>query len=409
MSQRHPDLFAPPDAVQSVSELVGALRTVVEDGFEDVRVEGELSNFRTYRSGHCYFTLKDENAQLRGVLFQGYAKYLFFTPQDGMLVRVHGSISLYEKRGDVQIIARSMRPAGEGALLKAFEELKARLSEEGLFDPQRKRPLPPFPETLGIITSGDGAALHDILSVLSRRFPQVRVLVCPVRVQGAGAAEEIAQALEAFGSLDVGDALRPDVLIVGRGGGSVEDLWAFNEEVVARALADCPIPTISAVGHETDVAITDYVADVRAATPSMAAEVAVPDRRDVEALVRGYHAALNDDLMQRIQTSRQHIRALTGSRRFSRPIDRLQRTAQHLDELTERLHRAARVQLRTAKNRVEALHARLALLDPARPLAIGYVRVERDGHLVRRAADLQTGETVTLRYQDGVRTVRVEK
>ncbi|HMB89444.1 MAG TPA: exodeoxyribonuclease VII large subunit, partial [Rhodothermales bacterium] len=262
--------------ILSVSDLTRGLREVVETQFDNVWVEGELSNFRQYRSGHCYFTLKDDDAQLRCVMWKHFTQYVFFDPQDGMLVRLHGHASVYETRGELQLVTRSMQLAGEGALQKAFEELKQRLEAEGLFAPGHKQSLPPYPESIGIITSGDGAALHDILSVLSRRFPQVRVLVCPVHVQGMGAAEEIAEAITTFNSLPPGDDFRPDVLIVGRGGGSAEDLWAFNEEVVARAMYDAEIPTISAVGHETDYSISDYVADVRAATPSMAAELVVP-------------------------------------------------------------------------------------------------------------------------------------
>ncbi|NBC18083.1 MAG: exodeoxyribonuclease VII large subunit [Bacteroidetes bacterium] len=405
-----PSLFddaSAPD-VYTVSQLTGALREAVEDGFEDVTVEGELSDFRTYRSGHCYFTVKDEDAQLRGVMWKGYTKYLFFDPEDGMLVRIHGYISLYERRGDVQIIARSMKMAGEGALQKAFEELKRTLEAEGLFDAAHKQRIPSFPETLGIITSTDGAALHDMLSVLRRRFPQVQVYVCGVRVQGMGAAGEIAEALQAFNALPEDDPMRPDALLVGRGGGSTEDLWAFNEEAVARAIYDSAIPVISAVGHETDVSIADLVADARAATPSMAAEVAVPDRRDVEAVVRSYHQALHDDLTQRVAEGRQRVHSLTRSRAFHRPVDRVRELGQRLDDVTARLHRAGAQRLERERHRLESLRHRLDLLDPMRPLERGYVRVEREGQPVRQAADLDADDLVALRFADGERTARIE-
>lgn len=394
--------------IHSVSDLVGGLKQVVEAHFDDVWVEGEVSNFRRYRSGHCYFTLKDETAQLRCVMWKGFARYVFFEPQDGMLVRVHGYASVYELRGEMQLVTRSMQLAGEGALQKAFEELKQRLDAEGLFAPAHKRALPPYPETIGIITSGDGAALHDILSILGRRFPQVRVLVCPVHVQGLGASDEIAEAIGTFNALPPGDAFRPDVLIVGRGGGSAEDLWAFNEERVARALFAAEIPTVSAVGHETDYSISDFVADVRAATPSMAAELVVPDRRDVAALVGGLYGTLHDHLTDRIGGARQRILSLTRSYRFHRPVERLRQAQQHLDEVTARLHRSTRNRLHHEQLHLQALAQRLDALDPRRPLKRGYVRVERGGEPVHEAAQLDSNDQIVLYFRDGSRQARVE-
>ena len=402
--------MTPPEThpVHTVSDLVGSLKEVVETHFDDVWVEGELSNFRRYRSGHCYFTLKDEDAQVRCVMWKGFARYVFFDPQDGMLVRLHGNASVYEVRGELQLVARSMQLAGEGALQKAFEELKQRLSDEGLFAPAHKRPLPAYPETVGIVTSGDGAALHDILSILRRRFPQVRVLVCPVHVQGMGASEEIAEAIETFSGLPPGDAFRPDVLIVGRGGGSAEDLWAFNEERVARAIFAADLPIVSAVGHETDYSISDFVADVRAATPSMAAELVVPDQRDVAVLLGGLYTYLHDQVSDQIDTHRQRILSLTRSYRFHRPVERLRQAQQHLDEVVARLHRSTRTRLHTERHRLEATEHRLALLDPRRPLLRGYVRVERDGEAVRQAALLRHDDKITLRFHDGTRQARIE-
>lgn len=403
-------LFNEDTSILQVSELVRGLREVVEAKYGELHVEGELSNFRRYRSGHCYFTLKDDTAQIRGVMWRGNTRYLFFEPQDGMLVQLSGYASIYEQRGELQIIARSMKLAGEGALQKAFEALKQKLDAEGLFAPQYKQPLPPFPETIGIVTSGDGAALHDILSILERRFPQVAVLVFPVHVQGLGAAAEIAEAIATFDAMSGEDPLRPDLLIVGRGGGSVEDLWAFNEEVVARAIFSSRVPIISAVGHETDYAISDFVADVRAATPSMAAELAVPDHRDVEALVLSYHVALHDHLMDRISTGLQHIDALTHSHAFHRPVDRLRQTQQRLDDLTARLRRSARHALNTRRQHLDGLQHQLTLLDPHRPLQRGYARIEReDGSQIRRAANLDVADTVSLRFLDGDRRARIVK
>src|SRR5690625_122174 len=248
----------------------------------------------------------------------------FFEPQDGMLVRVHGGASVYEVRGDLQLVVKSMQPAGEGALQKAFEAIKRKLSDEGLFDAGRKKPLPEFPETIGVVTSGSGAALHDILTVLQRRYPAVRVLLCPVQVQGIGAAEEIADAIECFNRQHHDPAFRADVLIVGRGGGSLEDLWAFNEEVVARAIAASSIPVVSAVGHETDFSIADFVADLRAATPSIAADLCVPDRRELMAALRGSIVRMSQCQRDRIERNRRLITGILESRAMHRPEVRLQ-------------------------------------------------------------------------------------
>lgn len=395
-------------SVLSVSDLAGGVRDLLETEYGDVWVEGELSNVRRPASGHCYFTLKDAEAQMRGVLWRSAVARLFFEPRDGMLVRVRGGVSLYPPRGEVQLVARLMAMAGEGALQQAFEALKQQLAAEGLFDAAHKKPLPKYPEAIGVITSGTGAALHDIHSILERRFPQARLLVCPVRVQGAGAAEMVADAIEAFNALPAGDPLRPEVLIVGRGGGSLEDLWAFNEEVVARALFASGIPTISAVGHETDVSIADFVADVRAATPSMAAELAVPNRTEIDAYVRGLSGFLTDHLSRRLADHRQQIRYLTDSHAFHRPRQRLDLFHQRLDDATRRLHEAMPRRQERQQQHLATLHDRLRLLDPQRPLAQGYVRVERDGRSVRSQADLAVGDTVQLVFHDGERVAEVK-
>lgn len=390
--------FASPDReVLSVSRLTGALRSVVEGRFGDVWVEGELSNFKRHSSGHCYFTLKDDAAQLRAVLFRGNARHVSFRPQDGMLVQVYGSASVYEPRGDLQVIARGMKLAGEGALQKAFEALKKKLASEGLFERRHKRPLPRFPNRLGIVTSGTGAALQDILSVLERRFPCVSVTVCPVQVQGFHAAEEIARAIRAFNR----QAWPVDLLLVGRGGGSLEDLWAFNEEVVARAVFESQIPIISAVGHETDFSIADFVADRRAATPSMAAELAVPDRRELMASLRSRGEALRTSLSRRVERHRRHVRHLISTYGFMRPADRLRQYLQQIDGLAEQLHRCSLRGVETRRARLAALRDRLELLSPERPLERGYVLVERGGRIVRHARAVSEGDSLELRFADG--------
>lgn len=393
--------------VLSVSALVGGLSRVVEEAYDDVWVEGELSNFTRAASGHCYFTLKDSDAQIRCVMWRHLTQYVFFEPRDGMQVRVHGHAAIYERRGELQIMAQSMRLAGKGALQEAFERLKRQLADEGLFDADRKQPLPPFPETIGIVTSGQGAALHDITSILERRFPVARVVLCPVPVQGMEAPQAIADAIDAFNRLPEDAPDRPDLLIVGRGGGSAEDLWSFNEEVVARAIAASALPIISAVGHETDVSIADLVADERAATPSMAAEIAVPDRRDVTAHLRTLHDRLHGTVHDHLHEAQRRVQHLIDSRAFHRPVHRLEQHRQTLDGLLGRLERAAPRLLERHRTRLERLHSRLAACDPKGPLQRGYALVERDGTPIRRAADLHPADDVALRFLDDRRRARI--
>ena len=395
-----------PDVpVFSVAELAGGVRTLLERYWSDVIVEGELSNFKAYAgSGHCYFTLKDEDAQLRGVMWRSYAGRLFFRPRDGMLVRARGTLSLYPARGEVQLVVREMTLAGEGALRQAFEALKAKLHAEGIFDADRKKPLPAYPERIGIVTSLQGAALQDLLAVLDRRFRCAEVVVCGVAVQGMGAADEIAAAIAAFSALPADAPFRPDVLIVGRGGGSAEDLWAFNEEVVARAIHACTIPVVSAVGHETDYTIADFAADVRAATPSMAAELVVPHAAEVQALLHGYANALADGLAERLRLHRLHLDGLLRSRAFAVPEARLSQGRQRLELLQTRLEHATAKHLGAAQSALRDARTRLETLDPLRPLRQGYVRVEQHGQMVRTAADLRPGHAL-LRFADGTRAV----
>lgn len=394
-------------AVYSVSELAGGLRDLVETTFDDVWVEGELSNFKQHRSGHCYFTLKDEDAQIRCVMWRHFTHYVFFEPRDGMLVRVRGNVSLYEARGDLQVVARSMRVAGEGALQKAFEALKQKLAVEGLFDSARKRDIPTFPRRIGVVTSGSGAALQDILSVLQRRFPAVEVVLCPVQVQGMGSAEQVAAAIRCLNEQHTTSDMRVDVMIVGRGGGSIEDLWAFNEEVVARALAASAIPTVSAVGHETDYSIADYVADRRAATPSMAAEIVVPDQQDVRAWLRGTIESAQGCVKRLIDRRRQYVRNLLRTRAMYRPEDRLRQLTQRLDDAATRLYREKSRALDRRRRHLDGCMRQLELLDPSRPLERGYARVEKDGRIVRSAADLHQADEVVLTLRDGSRSARV--
>jgi exodeoxyribonuclease VII large subunit len=401
-------LFAQPAGAGreplTVTQIVSRLKATVETDFGDVVVRGELSNFSRARSGHCYFSIKDGNAQIECVMWRRMASRVGFTPEDGMLVEIEGNVSIYEKRGKLQLYADRMTLAGEGALQKAFEKLKKRLRREGLFDAEQKRPLPPFPERIGLVTSGESAALQDLLTGLRRRFPCVRVQLRPVRVQGNGAGDEIAAAIEAFSDMPA----PPDLLIVGRGGGSAEDLWAFNEEPVARAIHACRVPVVSAVGHETDTSIADLAADERAATPSTGAEVATPDRRDLAERVRAASATLGGVATKRIRESRRAVHRLTQSRGFHRPADRLRELRQRLEDLATRLGRAAPRLLDQKRQQIALLKSRLYALDPEGPLRRGYAFVEKQNQLVRSAEALKHGDAVTLTFEDGEREVRVE-
>ena len=398
---------APDDAVLSVTDLTRGLSDLVEDHYDDVWVEGELSDFTQAASGHCYFTLKDEDAQIRCVMWKYLTQYVFFEPEEGMQVRVNGHASVYERRGDLQIQAQAMRRAGKGAQQEAYEQLKKELRAEGLFDADRKQPLPPFPETIGVVTSGQGAALQDILSVLERRFPPAGVVLCPVAVQGLDAPQEIADAINAFNEVPPDHSQHPDLLIVGRGGGSTEDLWAFNEEIVARAVAASEVPVVSAVGHESDTAITDFVADERAATPSMAAEIVVPDRRDVADRIQTLHDRLRTIVTRRLQNARQRVDALVSSRAFHSPVRRLEQAQQHLDSLVDRLERSGTRLLEHTRTRVERLRSRLHAVDPEQPLRRGYVYPTRNGSPVEGADTLSTGDRLRLHFEDDSRDAEV--
>jgi exodeoxyribonuclease VII large subunit len=380
----------------SVSELTRTIKLLLEGGLPPISVIGELSNVKLHGSGHLYFTLKDESSQISGVMWRSRVSSLAFQPAEGMKVLVSGRVTLYEVRGVYQLDATSMRPAGAGELQMAFEALKQKLSAEGLFDSSRKRPVPAIPSRIGVITSTTGAVLHDILTVLRRRFPMVTVVVNPAKVQGEGASGEIAKAL---GELNAYAAV--DVIILARGGGSLEDLWAFNEEAVARAIAASRIPVVSAVGHETDFTIADFVADLRAPTPSAAAEMVVPDRRAILELVRNSWYSIETSMQEALTVRRDTIRHLLQSYAFNRPVDSLRQSSQRIDELMRSLARAGSHYLALTGADVSALHDRIVALDPALALKRGYVMVLRDGGIVGSSKALAAGDDVDLRFHDG--------
>jgi exodeoxyribonuclease VII large subunit len=315
--------------ILTVSELTREIKDILEMQFADILVEGEISNFKVPPSGHIYFTLKDDLSQIRVVLFKNQARSLRFSPEDGLHVICRGRVSLYEKRGEYQLILEEMEPKGIGALQLAFLQLKERLEREGFFDPSRKRPIPMIPQKIGIVTSPTGAVIRDMLQIIERRFKNVHLFLYPVRVQGEGAASEIAKGIEYFnGQKEV------DVIIVARGGGSLEDLWAFNEEEVARAIFYSQIPVVSAVGHETDYTISDFVADVRAPTPSAAAELVVKDKRDVKNTLQFLEVRLGSDVLQILQEGRTHLSHL--NKRLKDPRKRIEEGFLKVDDLSNR-------------------------------------------------------------------------
>jgi exodeoxyribonuclease VII large subunit len=388
----------------TVSRLVALLKETVEDNFVAVWVEGELSNFAAPASGHWYFSLKDDAAQLRSVMFRTQNRVVPFMPENGLQVVCRGRVSVYSQRGELQLVVDEVEPLGAGRLQLAFEQLKARLGAEGLFAPERKRVLPPHPTVIGVVTSATGAAIHDILNVLRRRAPGLRVLLRPVRVQGEDAAAEIAAAID-----DLNRQGEADVLIVGRGGGSLEDLWAFNEERVARAIYGSRIPVISAVGHEVDFTIADFVADLRAPTPSAAAELVVKSRLELERHLDHLLLRLAGQLRSRLDVWKERVAGL--HRRLRSPQQELVRWRQRETDLMQRLLLAMTALRRDRQGRVVSLAGRLEALSPLRTLERGYaiVLADKDGRVVVAGDQLEPGDRLRLRFARGNARVRVEE
>ncbi|WP_444660014.1 exodeoxyribonuclease VII large subunit [Caproiciproducens sp. R2] len=369
-----------------------------DENLAHVFVSGEISNFTNhYKSGHFYLSLKDEKCVIRAVMFAQNARRIRFLPQDGMKVIVRGRVSVYEATGQYQLYIDDMQPDGLGALNLAFEQLKAKLEAEGLFAPERKKPLPAFPERIGVITSPTGAAVHDITSILARRYPLAEIVFCPVLVQGEGAAPQIVDALARFSRL-----LCADVIILGRGGGSLEDLWPFNEEIVARAVAASEIPVISAVGHETDFTICDFVADLRAPTPSAAAELAVPDRAELEYTVRYDLSRLKQSMQKKLAGLKQNLDALTSRHSFKDPLNRIELERIRTDQLAVRLNQSMRRKTADARSALSSVSGRLNALSPLATLSRGYsIIYGQDGHVVTRVSDVKTGERISVLLNEG--------
>ena len=412
-------------AVLTVSELTAQLRAVLEERFPTVWVEGEISNYRLYGSGHAYFTLKDADSQLRCVLFRNRGRRIRFEPADGLHVMAFGSVEVYAQRGEYQLVVELLEPKGLGALQLAFEQLKARLQGEGLFDRARKRDLPRFPKKIGIVTSPSGAAIRDMLRVIGRRFGELHIVIAGCRVQGDGAAEEIAQAVRDLNAL--GDV---DVIIVGRGGGSLEDLWAFNEEAVARAIAASTAPVISAVGHEVDFTIADFVADLRAPTPSAAAELVVREKQAVvdalaELRSRLEHAAARplrdldrrvDELTTRLRRgmhaewrhAAHRVELAAVALRSASPVARVANGRHRLERLDARMRSETRHALAQAQHRLRSTVGRLDSLSPLAVLGRGYSLTRTPtGEIVRSARQVSVGDDVRVLLHQGTLECRV--
>jgi exodeoxyribonuclease VII large subunit len=361
-------------------------------------VKGEISNFKNHFSGHFYFTLKDEKAVLKCVMFRSHAALLPFVPEDGMKMLVRGYVSIFERDGQYQLYVEEMQPDGIGALYVAFERLKNKLQQEGLFDEARKRKLPYMPGSIGVITSSTGAVIRDIINILSRRFYNVNIKVYPVQVQGEGAAAQIAAGIRRLNSL-----ANVDVIIIARGGGSLEELWAFNEEIVARSIYESKIPVISAVGHETDFTIADFVADVRASTPSAAAELVMPERTLVENRLDSLKMRLRNAAVQRTAMDRMKLKRLSESVSFKQPFNKVYQERMHLDIQKRYLHRALATLNAVYRSKLATLAAGLDALSPLNSLARGYsiVRLIKDDTLVKSIAVVQTGDRLEIHMTDG--------
>lgn len=391
--------------IYTVREVARRVREILESNFSGLWIEGEISNFKHHTSGHMYFNLKDEQAVLRAAFFSRYNRGVKFDLKDGLKVLCYGRISLYEARGDCQFYVERMEPKGLGALQLAFLQLKEKLAKEGLFDAERKRPIPLFPKTIGVVTSPTGAAIRDILNVVNRRFRGTSVLLNPVKVQGEGSAAEIARAIEEMNELG-----GIDVLIVGRGGGSLEDLWAFNEEVVARAVFNSKIPVISAVGHEIDWTICDWVADLRAPTPSAAAELVVQNRQELVTRLLDFNTRLRNAMKGCWEEKSESLRVLQESYAFRQPLNLINQYSQRLDELLRQFQNYLRNLVREKDQTFRSWVGRLEALSPLAILERGYsLTFDGQGGLVKDIRKVKIGQTLKSRLHYGMVYSKVEK
>ncbi|MGN1030745.1 MAG: exodeoxyribonuclease VII large subunit [Butyricicoccaceae bacterium] len=395
------------NTVYTVSQVNQAIKATLEsqDGFRDILIQGEISNYKAHSSGHRYFSLKDAGAAISAVMFRSDAMRLRFQVKNGMSVIVRGRISSYPKSGQVQVYVNEMMPDGIGALAVAFEQLKQKLYREGLLDAEHKRPIPRLPERIAVVTSPTGAAIRDILRILRRRYPHASVCIYPVQVQGDAAAGQIAQAIE-----QVNRDNRADVIITGRGGGSMEDLWAFNEEITARAIYHSNIPVISAVGHEPDITIADLVADARAATPSNAAEIAAPDQLEIRRFLQSANSLMSMSLHNRIRQERTHLQELRRRQELKSPKHSLEEKQFAVGQLEQRLETQMTMILKDRRREFSEQAAYLDAYSPLKVLARGYSVVTReDGRIVASSALLRQGDSIDIRFAKGSAECTVTK
>ena len=388
----------------SVSELNSYIKNKIADDeyLNNVLVKGEISNFKNHYTGHMYFTLKDENSLIKCIMFKSYAQRLDFMPQDGMKVFVVGGVSVFERDGVYQIYVKAMQEDGVGILYKKYEELKQRLNQEGYFDESHKQKIPLMPKTIGVLTSQTGSVIRDIINVSTRRNPNVNIRLFPVPVQGEGAAEKIADGIKFMN-----DNKLADVLILARGGGSLEDLWPFNEEIVANAIYNSEIPIISAVGHETDFSISDFVADLRAPTPSAAAELAVPDVYELKQKINTYQNRLRILLIKKVEIMKLRYEKCMSSRVFKEPLRNINDNYLKIDAYVKRIENAMRIKQKEEKTKYVELVSKLDTLSPLKTLTRGFSITEKDNKIVNSSKDLNTGDKVDIRFVDGKRQATV--
>lgn len=397
-------MITPTPTVYSVNELNSYVKRILDndENLKHIFVTGEISNYKAHYSGHLYMTIKDESASVKAVMFAGNASRLRFRPENGMKVLIFGTVSLFPRDGSYQLYISDMQPDGMGALSVAFEQLKKKLAAEGLFSDSYKKPIPKFPTRIGVITSETGAAVQDIFNVLSRRFPSAEVVLRPTQVQGDGAAQDIAKAIYVFNEYNAAD-----VLIVGRGGGSIEDLWAFNEEVVARAVFASEIPVISAVGHETDYTICDFVADLRAPTPSAAAELAVPDRLELKSELISYKQHILNLTKNKLDKERSKLLAIEKSGALRDPVTKLNENRRELLYLSERITNLTVSAVDGNKMKYAALAGKLDALSPLGVISRGYALAERHGKVVTKVKDISVNDEISVRLSDGTLKAKV--
>ena len=391
-------MYSVSPTVYSVTELNNYVKRILEtdENLKNVFVTGEISNFKNHYSGHMYMTIKDEGGAIKSVMFSSYASRLKFVPENGMKVIIFGSVSLYNKDGSYQLYITDMQPDGVGALNLAFEQLKEKLGKEGLFNTEFKKHIPKFPKKIGVMTAPDGAAVRDIFSVLKRRYPVAEIVFCPVAVQGASAAPEITKAIKLFNEQNAAD-----VLIVGRGGGSLEDLWAFNEEIVARAIFESKIPVISAVGHETDFTIADFVADLRAPTPSAAAELAVPDVFELKSDLMGLRQHLSVLMRNIIETEKEKIGNYEKQITILSPVNKIQNSRQELSNLYEKVVNSMTFKMNDEKAKIALLSSKLNALSPLNVLSRGYAIAYNDNKPIKSVSDVKKGDNIKIQVTDG--------